>query len=191
MSPKKQVQTGPIWFAKEGKHWLWPKKRLKITRTKKEKKNLRKGKNMENNIYLKLALQKKWAVVWIQNSREPVWGRGQMQGQACPTLGKESVGTQQRWGKQQETGEEHIQDVMQENQRLTEWEDYLFTVCHHNKWLVNLYHFVTIIFSFRGINHLVLRHLHCLSVNTQAEYLVLNRNIEKSTDKRLIIRYRQ
>jgi hypothetical protein len=41
----------------------------------------------------------KWAIAWIQSFLKMVYRKGQKRGQVHPTLGKESVGTQQRWGK--------------------------------------------------------------------------------------------
>jgi hypothetical protein len=68
-----------------------------------------------------------------------------------------------------------IRDIMQEDQWPTEWEDYQFTIYQCNKWFVTIHHCVTIFFSCRRINHLVLHYLHWSSVNTQAEYHVSNR----------------
>jgi hypothetical protein len=72
--------------------------------------------------------------------------------------------------------EKHIRDVMQEDQRPTKWEDCLFTAYQYNKWHVDPYRSVTVVFSFRRINNLVLHHLHWSSVNMQAESHVSNRN---------------
>jgi hypothetical protein len=79
--------------------------------------------------------------------------------------------------------EKPIRDMMQEDQRPTEWEDYLFTIYICNKWLVTGHHPVTSIFSFRRIYHLVLHHLHWSSVNTQAVYCGPNSEYEERFSK--------
>jgi hypothetical protein len=51
-----------------------------------------------------LSPTKRWPVAWIQSFLALVCGQRGVTDLACPTLGKESVGTQQRWGKHEKKG---------------------------------------------------------------------------------------
>ncbi len=84
-------------------------------------------------------------------------------------------------GDMRKGGEEPIWDVMQEDQRPTEWEE-----CYSSnimcKWfIIYIIMWPLVLFSFRRKNHLVLHHLHWSSVNTQAEYHASNTHYCKGT----------